>query len=318
MKLPNPVRTMLQSRHTVPRFGFVIIVCLAVLSCSLDRRFLSPEVIPPQAKRGMVVNPAKHDTTYLLLEGPVWQPTFLNGSKTIQDLPYRVESSVFQSLSGNRLNAWLMRPTTHAENGITVLFLHGSGGNVTTEYLTMAPLVERGFRVMLFDYSGFGFSTGTASRKTLLADAQAALRHVRSIPDEQHQHLIVYGQSLGGYLAILLTASSNEHIDGLVTEGAFTDFDDIAAKSTGLGFLARVITKNGPSSKEEIQKVHVPTLVVHSTEDKTVPFSMGQELFDAANDPKDFFAVGGRHCGAPNLVPDSLCSRIDRLMKKHQ
>ncbi len=264
----------------------------------------------------MIVNPIQHDTTYLLLEGPTWQPTFQDRAHKNQELPYRVESTVFPSASGNRLNGWFMRPTKHAENGMTILFLHGSGGNVTTEYLSMVPLVERGHRVLVFDYSGYGLSTGTATRKSLLVDAHAALRHLNNLQDGSDQRLIVYGQSLGGYVAILLAASAEEKMDMLVTEGAFTGFDDIAARSTGLGFLARIMTKDGVSAKSEIRRVHVPTLIVHSSEDRTIPFSMGQELFDSANDPKEFLAVQGRHCGAPDLYPDSICTRMVRLMPK--
>ena len=46
-------------------------------------------------------------------------------------------------------------------------------------------------------------------------------------------------------------------------------------------------------SRERIDKVDEPLLVVHGTEDATIPFAQGQSLFDMANEPKQMRAVEG-------------------------
>ncbi len=293
--------------------------CILLLwSCAFDRRFLAPEVIPPQARQGIVIDPVAKDTTYLVLNGPTWQPSFLDRNKQTRLLSYSVESVVFDGVAGRVLNAWIMRPTAQVENDMTILFLHGNAGNITTEYLSMVPLVEAGYRVLLFDYGGFGLSTGKASRKFLLDDAEAALHYLRSRPDEQGRTLTVYGQSLGGHLGVLLAAEHPVGINGLVVEGAFTSYDDIAAHSSGLGFLARAITHSGPSAEAAISKIHVPVLIIHSTEDKVIPYSMGQELFRKANEPKELLTVRGRHCAAPTLYGDSIVEVIKRMTAKSE
>lgn len=170
---------MLKDRAFLLRL--MVVNCVLLLSCSLDRRFLAPEVIPPQAKKGVFVNPATRDTSYVLLDGPAWQPTFVDRNNMPVTKSYSVESSVFATAEGHTLNGWTMRPKDAEANGVLILFLHGNGGNITTEYAVLVPLVERGYTVFLFDYSGFGFSTGRASRKTLVSDARAAFAQVGAV-----------------------------------------------------------------------------------------------------------------------------------------
>ncbi len=44
---------------------------------------------------------------------------------------------------------------------------------------------------------------------------------------------------------------------------------------------------------EKIARIRRPKLVIHGTEDEIVPFLMGRRLFEAAKEPKYFFAVNG-------------------------
>ncbi|MGD0077364.1 MAG: alpha/beta hydrolase [Sedimentisphaerales bacterium] len=44
-----------------------------------------------------------------------------------------------------------------------------------------------------------------------------------------------------------------------------------------------------------IRKARCPVMVIHSREDETIPFEMGLELYDAANEPKEFVELHGGH-----------------------
>ncbi|MGA8028468.1 MAG: alpha/beta hydrolase [Bryobacteraceae bacterium] len=41
--------------------------------------------------------------------------------------------------------------------------------------------------------------------------------------------------------------------------------------------------------------MRAPLLVIHGDADEIVPFSQGQGVFQAANEPKEFWAVSGAH-----------------------
>src|SRR5262245_41034816 len=55
----------------------------------------------------------------------------------------------------------------------------------------------------------------------------------------------------------------------------------------------RWIRRNRFASIEKIGQYHGPLLLIHGTHDTVIPFTMGQTLFDHANEPKRFYAVTG-------------------------
>ena len=59
-------------------------------------------------------------------------------------------------------------------------------------------------------------------------------------------------------------------------------------------FMAYV-TKTRFDSIGKIPQVHAPVLIIHGTEDKLIPFSMGQRLYKAAHEPKTFLPIQGGH-----------------------
>jgi len=56
-------------------------------------------------------------------------------------------------------------------------------------------------------------------------------------------------------------------------------------------------------------------LVIHSTEDETIPFEMGQEIFKHANEPKDFYEIEKCHIFGTNYYADSISARINKMIK---
>ena len=58
--------------------------------------------------------------------------------------------------------------------------------------------------ILLFDYRGYGKSTGTPSESGLYADAQAVYDYVRRRNDLNQERIIVFGRSLGGAVALHL------------------------------------------------------------------------------------------------------------------
>ena len=85
----------------------------------------------------------------------------------------------------------------HVEPKYTILHFHGSGQFIFTQYRYMEPLVEQGFQVFVFDYSGYGFSGGKASRANVLNDGRAALDYLMTKEEVKATKLVLYGQSLG-------------------------------------------------------------------------------------------------------------------------
>lgn len=289
-----------------------IIVCLLITSCSFNGIFLQPDPIPSQIKKATIKDGT--DSTVVYFNGENHQPVFVKNRTDTLDKEFTIESVVFKSTSGNNLNGWFIKPMNKTPH-ITLLAFHGNAGCLLSQYQFMIPLVQKGFQIFIFDYSGFGFSEGHATRKNVLLDGLSSLDYLLSRPEVKETKLVIYGQSLGGHLSAVVANQRQNDIDGLVIEGAFSSHDDIAANSAG--FIGRLLVKEMYSGKKSIKGYKKPLLVIHSTEDKTVPFSNGKTIFENANEPKEFYEIKGSHIYGPILYPDEIANKITNMFKKN-
>jgi fermentation-respiration switch protein FrsA (DUF1100 family) len=123
----------------------------------------------------------------------------------------------------------------------------------------------------------------------------------------------VYGQSLGGHFSTVLAAKRQKDIDALVVEGAFTSYKAMAKRAVPV--IGPLLIKQGYRADKEISKVHKPVLIIHSSEDKTIPFVMGWQIYEAANQPKTFYPIKGPHIRGPQLYADSIVNKIHLMLR---
>jgi len=277
-------------------------------SCSFNKIFLQPTKIPATAKGiGTIMG---GDTIKIKFTGENHQPTFLKSGKIITNLDYTLESVVFKSSNGNKLNGWFLKPKNVTPT-ITLLQVHGNGGFLINQYQAISPLLKNGFQIFVFDYSGFGFSEGEATRDNVLLDTLSALDYLKERPEVENTKVLLYGQSYGGYLSAVVASQREKAIDGLVIEGGFSTAKDVAA--TGIPVLGRILVKEGYSAVSSIKNYHKPLLVIHSTEDKEVPFALGKKIFDNANFPKEFFEIKHPHIYGTIFYTDEISTKIKNM-----
>jgi len=295
----------------------VCVVALFVLpSCVWNRAFLKPQAIPISAKRGMSVDPGTGDTLILNLSGPNYQPVFSDGRGNELPLPFRVESVLFGS-PDKLLHGWMLKDSSVATTTTsTLLFLHGNGGNILSEYPVVLPFLKQGFQVFVFDYSGYGFSQGKATRNHVIEDAAVALRYVKLRPDVVGTDVVLYGQSLGGHTAAIVAGLEPTLIDVLVIEGGFSSFRKIAKYSTPAGFISKLVVKEGPRAAEGLSRYGGQLLVIHSAEDSVVPIGLGRELYEAGNAPKYWMEISGPHGDGPILSVDEIVAQIRTMLSE--
>jgi hypothetical protein len=231
---------------------------------------------------------------------------------------YAVEEINFKASDGKNLNGWFFKPKGTPVIG-TVLHFHGNAGNISYQYQFNEGLVKAGFQVMVFDYEGFGKSEGKESQERVLDDGITALHYIRAREDVKNTKLVLFGQSLGGHLACVVAAREQALIDALVVEGAFTGHEKmavyVARKQGAPKFLTRMLVPSKYDAYKEIGKVTIPKLFIHSTEDATCPFYMGQELYDAAVSPKEFWQIKGGHIQAALLYKEEFVEHFKKLIR---
>lgn len=280
-------------------------------SCSFNSIFLQPQKIPAHVRKLTVKS--ESDTMRIEFLGEGLQPLFFNSGGDTLKFNYKIEGVRFKSRSGHQLNGWMLSPL-YEKPVATILHLHGNAGCVLSQYQAMTPLVEQGFQAFVWDYSGFGFSEGEATRSQVLEDANDALTYLKSRSDVQGIPFLIYGQSLGGHLSAVLAAQRENEVDALVIEGAFSSHKDIAASR--IPVLGRILVKEGYSAKESIVKFHKPVLIIHSTEDDVIPDRFGRKILAAANEPKQYFEIKHCHICGTQFYAGEIASKIKSMILK--
>jgi len=190
---------------------------------------------------------------------------------------------------GEQLFAWYLR----AENPIaSTVFCHGNTGNITTVAEIMPHLLDAGINVLLFDYRGFGMSSGRPSLRGVVEDGlTAASFHEKIRP--HHLPSILYGFSLGGAIAAQVL---REHpFDGLILQSTFTSLPEMT-KVTFPRMPLHLVAGDLFNTLRVVRHLDVPLLIMHGTEDEVVPCAMAHALHDACPAPKRLYAVeGGLH-----------------------
>ena len=142
---------------------------------------------------------------------------------------------------GETLGAFFIRPSNGGlARNVTILMFHGNAGNIGHRVPIAKVLEENiGCNVLMLEYRGYGMSTGTPSEEGLMIDAQTALDYIRNRKDITGTKIVVYGQSLGGAVAIQLVAKNQEARDviGLILENTFTSIRKLIPR-----FLLRVVS----------------------------------------------------------------------------
>lgn len=193
----------------------------------------------------------------------------------------------------------------------TVIFLHGNAQNISTHIASVHWLPGAGYNVYLYDYRGYGKSGGVPDYAWARRDLARAVEFVAGLPDAQGQPLFVFGQSLGG--AIALSALGGDpgqavraRLAGIIVEGAPTSLRQIAREALGRHWLTWAfqyplswLIDDTASPRERIGALPpTPLLLAHSRNDRVVPFHHGEALRAAAPAGSVWLPVSGPHIAA--------------------
>jgi len=202
----------------------------------------------------------------------------------------RTEVLSFETDDGELLYGWYCR----AEHPIaSALYCHGNTGNLSNTAHVMPYLLDAGINVLLFDYRGFGRSSGSPSLSGIIDDGVTAARlHEKIRP--KHVPSILYGYSLGGAIAGQIIR--RHPFDGLILQSTFTNLPDIA-RVTFPRVPLHLVSGRLFDTLEVVRNLTVPALIIHGTTDEVCPSWMAQQLHDScgADEKKLILVEGGLH-----------------------
>ena len=207
------------------------------------------------------------------------------------DIGLEYEDIYFVAEDDCKLHGWWI---PHEKARGTVIICHGNAGNIGGRIWMASDLHRLSLNVFLFDYRGYGKSSGLASEKGLYRDARAAYEVVRvHYNDAEEPPVLIYGRSLGGAVAIELAL--NRPVKGLIIESTFTSSVAMGEKLYP-NLPIRWFCHDRYDSLSKIDSISVPLLAAHSKDDHLIPYEMGKALFEKSASPtKIFCELNGGH-----------------------
>lgn len=229
--------------------------------------------------------------------------TFFQPHRVLVATPDRLglsyESVRLRAADGIELVAWFLpgRGTPRA----TVLFLHGNAENISTHFANIAWMPAEGFNVLALDYRGYGASAGSPSLPGVQLDIDAALGALLERRDVDPRRIVLFGQSLGGALAIHYAArgAHRSSLRAVIADSAFADYRLIVSEKMAgffltwpLQWLPALTVDNDYSPRAAIHAVSpIPLLLIHGQGDGIVPPHHSRQLYEAAAQPKELWTV---------------------------
>ena len=200
--------------------------------------------------------------------------------------------------SGNcRLDAVLVAPVNSPVRS-TLLICHGIGETVQHWLPVQQMLATRGMASLVFDYAGYGRSSGFFSSTQAENDAVAAFDWLRRVAPTAPVWLL--GFSLGSGIAVSVV--SRMSLSGLVLCAAFTSLRE-GAVSCGfpafLSFLVPPIWRN----TQCLQGYGGYVLIVHGEKDELFPVQMAEDLKAACHADSRLILVPGLAHDEPHRCP---------------
>jgi len=180
----------------------------------------------------------------------------------------------------------------------TIVYFHGNAGNLANRAQRFDRLLDRGYGVVALAYRGSSGSTGRPSEGVITKDAillQGSLTKI--LGQKPKGKIIYYGESLGTGVATKLATTHPP--DALILEAPYTSIVTLAANQMPI-FPIRAVLDQRWETEDYIKRVNIPTLVLHGTEDRVIPYDHGQTIFSLspANNKVMKTLKGGGHAAA--------------------
>ncbi len=230
---------------------------------------------------------------------------------TPQVLGLAFEEITLPTEDGETLAAWFV--PARGPRGV-VLFCHGNAGNISHRLDFLLMFHRMDYSTLIFDYRGYGRSSGRPTEAGTYLDARAGWDYLVSARGVAPGQIVLYGESLGGAVAARLAEQTDP--GALVLASTFTSVPDLGAET--YPFLpVRRLARIHYDTRDSLARVRAPVLVAHSPGDEIVPFSHGEALYQAARAPKAMLRLAGGHNDGFIFMRESWTAKLHEFLDEH-
>lgn len=197
----------------------------------------------------------------------------------------------------NLLDAVYVEPAS-GQRRSAILICHGIGEVVAQWFPIQQMLAESGIASLVFDYSGYGRSTGLPDWMQCEQDAVAAFQVLRQLAPDVPISLLGFSLGTGIAPAIL------DHVapDRLVLCAGYTSFRNAAHAA----WIPRFVTHLAPpiwSAKEALCDCTLPILIVQGEHDRLFRMQMANDLVACSGGRAELLVLPARSHNAPFYYP---------------
>lgn len=155
-----------------------------------------------------------------------------------------------------------------------------------------------GCSLIVFDFRGYGWSTGEPNFTVVLSDAEAAMNSLSKILSwagiRDDAPLVLYGRSMGSGAAVHAAKMGNPRVKALVLDSAIADISKLP--------MVRMLADQVPVAKQlinsgmlgcpfsnasKLRSIPLPLLVVHGKKDQISPHDQGAQLHRSSSAPSE-------------------------------
>jgi len=197
---------------------------------------------------------------------------------TPADIGLNYQDVSVETSDGVTLHGWFV----DGQSSRVLLFFHGNAGNISHRLDSIRQFQGLGLSVFIIDYRGYGQSEGRTTEKGIYRDASAAWNYLIEDRGFVAGNIVLFGRSLGASVASQLAAQQEPL--ALVVESSFTSVPDIAQELYPW-LPARRLSRLRHATRNYVQDVRCPVLVVHSRDDEIIPFHHGEAILQFLHRP---------------------------------
>lgn len=253
----------------------------------------------------LVISPmVSHDIYYKLLFPRAIYPAGYYKDSTVDGIKAQ---DVYFNAGNEKLHGWYFH---NPDSKKLVLMHHGNGFNLSILKWYAHVVLKSGASILVYDYEGYGRSSGTPSIAAVCRDAEAAYQFATNDLKWKDQDIVEMGLSLGSGLATMLAGKHNNA--GLILLASYTSLHKTCRSV--LPWLSAypdaLMHEQDINSIENIGKVKCPVLIFHGNKDQMMPLSNASELKVKS---KTLTQVVELNCGHGDLYKEQ--GKIHRAVK---
>jgi alpha-beta hydrolase superfamily lysophospholipase len=240
-------------------------------------------------------------TTIEISEGDAFDAHRTITPATFNIEPFTLNEIELETDDSEVLNGWYL---TRDNAKATVVYFGGNGFLMVKSRPLIQAYADMDVNLLLFDYRGYGLSSGEPTVEGVKSDAQTAYEFAIDQLSSEDQKIIVHGHSMGAFLSSHI--SGENQVDGYIMESPVSEVKQWTKKL--VPWILRPFVRfdiaeeiAAQSNLENVSNVAAPLMIVGGTSDDVTPFSMAEDVYEAsASESKTLVEIeGGSHNNLP-------------------